>query len=96
MLDSQNRCAVAFAARSGLRVLDCGLSSRDTLTFSSLSGDDAVICLQRPVEDRQGRTVEPFELPLRLSRQHPAYPLLCCAAVLILSGRWEALDGLTL
>lgn len=96
VLDSQNRPGAAFAAQSGLRILDCGLASKNTLTLSSFSGEDAVVCLQRPVEDRLGRTVEPFELPLQLRQEVAAYPLLCCAAVFILGGWWEALNNLVL
>lgn len=96
VFDSQNTNSVAWAAQSGLRILDCGLSSRSTLTFSSLGKESAVVALQRRVEDINGQMVEPFELPLRLQLEHPPYPLLCCAAVIILSGQWKKLDGLLL
>ena len=91
VLDGRDRFAVSYAARHSLRVLDCGLSSRDTLTLSSFSDGNAIACLQRPVEDLEGRIVEPFEFPLCTGKLHPPFPLLCCAAVLILSGRWGAL-----
>lgn len=96
VLDSQNRPGADFASKSGLRIMDCGLATKNTLTFSSFSSEDAVICLQRPVEDRQGRTIEPFELPLHLRQEVAAYPLLCCAAVFILGGWWESLNHLVL
>ena len=87
VLEGKDRHSIAYAAQRGLRVLDCGLSSRDTLTLSSFSGGDAVACLQRPVEDLLGQSVDPFEFPLRAGRQYPPFALLCCAAVLLLSGR---------
>ena len=45
------------------RVVSCGLSPRDSLTFSSLDGGQSVVCVQRALSRPDGGTVEPQELP---------------------------------
>ncbi len=45
------------------RVVSCGLSPRDSLTFSSLDGGRTVVCVQRALSRPDGGTVEPQELP---------------------------------
>lgn len=46
------------------RVISCGLSSRDTLTLSSMGEQDAVVCVQRALIRPDGAEVEPQELPV--------------------------------
>lgn len=46
------------------RVVGYGLSPRDSLTFSSLSENGAVLCVQRALTRPDGGTVEEQELPL--------------------------------
>jgi hypothetical protein len=46
------------------RVVSCGLSSRDSLTFSSIGDGDVVVCVQRALIRPDGGQVEPQELPL--------------------------------
>jgi hypothetical protein len=46
------------------RVIGYGLASRDSLTFSSLGEEGAVLCVQRRLLRPDGGTVEPQELPL--------------------------------
>lgn len=46
------------------RVVSCGLSPRDSLTFSSMGDRDAVVCVQRALLRPDGAQVEPQELPL--------------------------------
>lgn len=41
-----------------------GFSPRDTLTLSSLTGQEPLICLQRSLLTLTGRLIEPQELPL--------------------------------
>lgn len=47
------------------RVVSCGLSRRDSLTFSSMDEGRAVVCVQRMLTRLDGGQVEPQELPVR-------------------------------
>ena len=86
LLSTQNPHAADFAGRSGLPLLDCGLSLRDTLTLSSHTRLESVITLQRSVEDLWGRGVDPVDLPLTLDRELPSHLLLYFAGICLLAG----------
>jgi hypothetical protein len=55
--------ALALGRVRAERVIGYGLSSRDSLTLSSL-GEQAVLCVQRQLPRPDGGTVEPQEIPL--------------------------------
>ena len=63
LLPSDWSCLTARQVRAE-RVVSCGLSSRDSLTFSSMGDGNAVVCVQRVLIRPDGGQVEPQELPL--------------------------------
>lgn len=63
LLPSDWSCLTARQVRAE-RVVSCGLSPRDSLTFSSMGDWDAVVCVQRALIRPDGGQVEPQELPL--------------------------------
>ena len=63
-------------------VITCGLSSKDTVTFSSRLEDRAVVSLLRSLEGARG-TIEPMDLPVCCPSGCGAYPLLAAAAAKI-------------
>jgi len=57
-------CCASLALCTGARqVVDYGLSPRDTLTISSLTGTERLFCLQRSIVALNGVLLEPQELP---------------------------------
>ena len=68
-----------------------GMSSKDTLTLSSITPDSAVLCLQRAISDLFGNTLDPVEIPLSLSHRYDAFSILCAAAIFLLSGKIDIL-----
>ena len=78
-------------ARLRVQTVTCGLSCKDTVTFSSKSEESAVISLMRAVRGLSGEAMEPMDLPVAFPRQTGDYPLLACAAVLLLAGTFP--DG---
>lgn len=91
LLSSSNLAAAEFLHRCGVRTITLGMSSKDTLTLSSITPDSAVLCLQRAISDLAGNTLEPVEIPLALSRQCDSFSILCAAAILMLSERIDSL-----
>ncbi|MEG1874359.1 MAG: hypothetical protein RR185_02220 [Angelakisella sp.] len=83
--DLADEAAASYAVRRGLRLLDCGLSSKATLTFSSIGQDTEVVSLQRSITDAAGRRIEPLDIPLSIKRG-PYYPMLAAVGILLLSG----------
>lgn len=83
--------AAAFAAQHTGPLLDYGFSHTDTLTFSSLTEQQAVIALQRPIVSRTGEALEPLEIPISLSEGTDPELLLPAAAICLLADRLDAL-----
>lgn len=96
VVDSQNEDAVQYIAENKINAVTCGLSSYDTITLSSLTPDSAVVSLQRPVTSFSGALIEPFEAPVRLSRNAERYSILSVCAILLLSGHEDMMDSLTI
>ncbi len=86
ILNSANLGDIETAKRSGGEVISCGLSLRDTVTFSSFTDDKCVISIQRPLTRFDGSSVEPFELPLMVNEGDDRYGILCANLLLILGG----------
>lgn len=51
---------------SGGKIISCGLSGRATVTFSSISENNGVICFQRSFLNLLSEKITPFELPFEL------------------------------
>lgn len=84
--NSANSEDVEIARRSGGEVITCGMSLRDSVTFSSFTDEQCVISIQRRLTRFDGSCVEPFELPLYCSAQEDRYGILCANLLLILGG----------
>ncbi len=91
LLSSSNLSAATFLRRCGIRTMTLGMSSKDTLTLSSITSDSAVLCLQRAICDLSGNILDPVEIPLTLSHQYDAFSILCAAAIFLLSERIDSL-----
>lgn len=87
VVDPLNEDAVRLLQKCCLQTVTCGMSLRDTLTFSSIGGETAVVSLQRALVTLKGETVEPREIPVRFGNGHGQYALLAAVAVLLLCGR---------
>lgn len=80
-----NTAAAAFAQGKDLFLLDCGLSGKASVTFSSMKEEDAVVSLQRSIKDMQGNACEPMEISLDISSLSPK-SVLMAISILIVAG----------
>ena len=94
--EPDNEKAIKILQKNSLQTVTCGLSQRDTLTFSSLDTGKAVISLQREIKDLAGKSVLPHEIPVVYQTKFRDYPLLAATAVLLLSGFVIPEEGLIL
>ena len=94
--ESDNDTAIKILQKNALQTVTCGLSQRDTLTYSSLDSEKAVISLQREIKSLHGESMLPHEIPVALQSTRSDYPLLAAVAVLLLSGIKVPERGLTL
>lgn len=92
--DSANAEAVELLRKTGVCAVICGMSQKDSVTFSSLDAESAVVSVQRELRTLRGGTVEPGEISVAFTAEPPSgYPLLAAVTVLLLG---EALGGRTL
>lgn len=85
VVESDNDKAIEILKKNGLQTVTCGLSQRDTLTFSSIDTERAVISLQREISSISGEIILPHELPVSLKSSFSKYQILAAAAILLLS-----------
>jgi len=86
VVDSCDGAVMRQVSETKLPAITCGLSSRDTITLSSIDVDSAVINLQRSVTCFDGSVLEPQEIPVRLGAAIDNYALMALACVFILNG----------
>lgn len=84
--NSAQETDVALARKSGGDVITCGMSLRDSITFSSCAESRCVIGVQRSINRLDGSRAEPFELPADCTPQDDRYGILCAYLLLILAG----------
>lgn len=87
VVEPRNTAATEMLKAQNIRTITCGLSQKDTVTFSSLTENSAVISLQREIESTGGEEILPKEIPVTFACPKPEYAILASAAVLLLSGR---------
>ena len=86
IVNSSNQDDMRNAKSSGSEVITCGMSLRDTLTFSSFTSDGCVLSLQRRITRFDSTFADPFEIPLYCSENEDRYAILCANLLLILGG----------
>lgn len=86
VLNPENEQAAALLKSRQVPIITCGLSHKDTVTFSSRSPTTALVSLQREIHTTNGVLVEPRELPVTLTTPRDDYPLLASIAALWLAG----------
>jgi hypothetical protein len=86
IVDPQNEGALSMLQKSCMQTITCGMSNKDTFNFSSIGQEKAVVSLQHTIQNLNGDTIEPCELPILFSAIHSEYALLSSVAVLMLSG----------
>lgn len=82
----------AEAIASGC-IVSFGMSTRDTITLSSVAGDRPVLAIQRELLTLGGEVLERQEIPIRLRHPVPADTLMAAAgALLVLNVKPEDLE----
>lgn len=86
VVDPDNIAALSLLKDSPNMAVTCGMSSRCTLTISSIEENSAALSLQRKVALLSGGAAEPSEISVSMSERIDGYALLAISAVFILAG----------
>ncbi len=84
IINSQNMRAIKHLKSTEQVVMTCGIDSKSTLTFSSLTTTEAIVNLQRYVKTKN-KILEPHEFPLKIKTPCDETVLLLVCAVLLLA-----------
>lgn len=84
--EEANRTALELFMQSGIPVISCGMNSKNTVTLSSLNSSSLLTSLQRTLTDCGGKTVEPGEFKIKLTKKYHSFSVMAAAAVLLLNG----------
>lgn len=95
----EHLCSIAVVDSSNCKYIDigtktqyitCGMSTKDTITFSSIEDREVCVSLLRGIKDIYGNEIEPFEVLIEtcenLSNYTP-FSLLTLVAVLTVLGK---------
>ena len=82
VVSSSNRSLINELSRYNMPVITCGASQKDTVTYSSFTGEKAVISLQRSIISFSGKTIEPFEISVEMDENDSIFCALAFAALL--------------
>ena len=66
ILNSDDSELLKKIKNSDRKIISCGLSNRATVTFSSISENNGVICFQRSFYNLFSSKITPFEMPFEL------------------------------
>lgn len=81
--DSHDR-SLRYLKSLGVDAIVCGMSSPCTVTLSSSTHEQAVVCIQRSLRTLAGKQVEPGEFPIRLTSSLSPYAVMAISTVFIL------------
>ncbi|MCL1866347.1 MAG: hypothetical protein FWF82_02940 [Oscillospiraceae bacterium] len=94
--NSENLEQLTALKNAGRGVITCGSNEKDTLCYSSLTGDSIVISLNRQITAFSGRKIQPLEIPFKMEKlpKDVYYPIAFTALRLILDDFNSELAGL--
>lgn len=78
---SSDNCAANPLNSHDIALITCGVSSKDTLTYSSHAGNSLLVSLQRSVTALNGTIYEPFEAVVKLNSPDDLSSAMACFAV---------------
>ncbi len=84
--ESGDKSALEIFEKNRIPVITCGMSGKNTVTFSSMEKNRVMLTLQRTVIGMDGTEIEPGEYKIELKREYNPFSVLSCTAILLLFG----------
>ncbi len=66
VVSSENKGNLFKTKDKNCKIITCGLSTKDTVTLSSISENGGVFCLQRSLFTLGGKKIPPLEIPFEI------------------------------
>ncbi len=84
--EETNIKALEVFHKNKIPVISCGMGNKNTVTFSSFSGDTLLMGLQRSITSIKGLQITPGEYKITLKKQYSPFAIMASATVLLLNG----------
>lgn len=85
IFNSQNLQAAKILSETNKTAITCGTSDKNTLCTASIDKNKITISIQRYIQNIYGKTIEPLDFTVNLTRQIPLSTLLIASSVFILT-----------
>ena len=92
IVDAQRPELLEYVSSTGLLAITCGLSSRDTITLSSMDSDSVVVNIQRSIISFCAMEVEPQEFPVNYPAPFDHFSIMAAAGVFLACGQIDRLS----
>ena len=83
--ESSNHNALNVLKNNEIPAIVCGMSKTDTITFSSITNDKALISIQRRIKTNNGKILEPCEISIKLNHKYSNSAVICACSILLLN-----------
>ena len=84
--EDSNTSAIDIFRLNNVPVLTCGISNKNTVTFSSIGKKEFVITLQREIIGLNGKRIFPCDVKLEFSKEYSPEAVLLSVSVICLLG----------
>ena len=84
--EENDKTALEIFKKNHNAVITCGINSKNTITFSSISQNTLFATLQRSIYDINGNLLEPCELKIKLTENFSAFSVICAVIILLYHG----------
>lgn len=83
--EEKNKTALEIFKKNTIAVISCGLSSKNSITLSSMGNEQLFACLQRSVQNCNGEIIDPCELKIKLTKNYEPFSVMASTAILLLT-----------
>ncbi len=83
--EETNKTALEIFKNNGIAVICCGLSSKNSITLSSMGDQQLFATLQRSIQNYDGKIIDPCEIKIKFSKNYQPFSIMASAAILLLS-----------
>lgn len=84
--EENNSSALEILKFNKIETVCCGIGNKNSITLSSIGHENLFACLQRTIQNYNGKIIEQGEFKIKLSKKYHPFSVMACTAILLLKG----------
>lgn len=84
--EENNITALECLKENKIATICCGMGNKNSITLSSIGNDALFTCLQRSLQNSNGKIIEQGEYKIKLNKSYLPFSVMASAAILLLKG----------